>query len=101
MAPSFELETQQQTLEAVDKMALMADESFRRSKHVLIIGVSQWTTEESASQNSLQTDTMLQHIIGIRTKAHTMYQNISMGSDPNGGHHHIHMYLSGMTPKSV
>ena len=71
-APTFEQDNQQQVLDAISKMVLTADESFGHSKHVLIIGVAQWTAEDDSSRNDTDTKQMLEHII-----ARMAYQNES------------------------
>ena len=64
MAPIFEHEAQQQMLETMSRITLTADESFRRSECILLIGVSSWTSEATVKQNDTNTDVMLTHIIG-------------------------------------
>ena len=71
-APTFEQESQQQVLEAVSKIALSADESFGRSKHILIVGVTQWTAGDDSDNNNTSTKKMLEHIV-----ARMGYQNES------------------------
>ena len=74
--PTFEQENQQHVLDAISKMALTADESFGRSKHILIVGVTQWTGDDGSSNNYNNTKKMLEHIV-----ARMGYQNESKHYD--------------------
>ena len=85
-APTFDQESQQQVLDAISKIALTADESFGRSKHILIIGVTQWTGEDGKDSNDSNTRKMLEHII-----ARMGYQNESQ--------HYDAMKYNGLSPK--
>ena len=84
-APTFEQASQQQILETVSQIALSADESFGRSQCVLLVGLQQWTTEETTAQNTEKTEAMIQHIIG-----RLGYQNESPHFEPG--------FFNGMVP---
>ena len=85
-APIFEQENQQHVLDAISKMALTADESFGRSKHILIVGVTQWTEGDGNGDNDTNTKKMLEHIV-----ARMGYQNESQ--------HYEATKYNGLSPK--
>ena len=64
MAPTLEHKSQLQILETMSRITLTADDSFGRSKCILLIGVSPWTYKATVKQNDTNTDGRLTHIIG-------------------------------------